>query len=261
MWNPTRRAETPTPHISVIVPTFNEARALGATLDVLADLPGVLEVIVVDGGSLDKTVAIARAHGVRPLHANRGRGVQMHAGAQAARGDILWFVHADTHPPADAARQIAESLARPRVSGGSFAVRFDSTSAQTRFLGWLYARLRRLGLCYGDASLFVRRGDYEQAGGFRSFPLFEDVDLVGRLRRRGRIVCLAAEVIVSSRRFDGRSFVRTLVCWMVLQLLYWFGVPPRLLARMYAPIRSRPRRGTRGQIRRLPPVVQETLTK
>jgi rSAM/selenodomain-associated transferase 2 len=228
------------PRISVIVPALNEARGLGATLDVLAGLQGVLEVIVVDGGSLDKTVAVARTRGVRLLHANRGRGIQMHAGAQAARGDIFWFVHADTSPPANAAGQIATALARSGVSGGCFAVRFDSAGRQACFLAWLYARLRRLGLCYGDATLFVRRGDYERLGGFRSIPLFEDVELVARLRQLGRFVCLPAEVITSSRRFEGRNFVLTLIWWMVLQMLYWLGVPPRNLARMYAPIRSRP---------------------
>jgi rSAM/selenodomain-associated transferase 2 len=225
--------------ISVIVPTLNEARSLGSTLDVLTSLPGVLEVIVVDGGSVDKTVPIARKYNVQLLHAQRGRGIQIHAGAQAARGDIFWFVHADTHPPPDAASQIEASLTRTNVSGGCFAVRFNSTSRQARFLEWFYTHLRRLGLCYGDATLFVRRADYERLGGFRPFPLFEDVDLVGRLRRLGRFACLPAAVITSSRRFEGRRFVRVLAWWMILQFLYWLGISPINLARMYSPIRSR----------------------
>jgi rSAM/selenodomain-associated transferase 2 len=246
MSNPIRLAETHAPRISLIIPAVNEARALGATLDVLLAMPGLLEIIVVDGGSLDATVAIARAHGVRQVSANRGRGIQMHAGAQCARGDIFWFLHADTHPPADAARRIQDSLARSNVSGGCFAVRFDNTSRPALFLTWFYSRLRRLGLCYGDAGLFMRRVDYERAGGFRPFPLFEDVDLVQRLRQCGRFVCLTAEVVASSRRFEGRSFVLTLAWWTVLQLFYWLGVPPRILGRMYAPIRTRPRMRSRA---------------
>ena len=238
---PIRLAETLAPQISLIIPVVNEARALGATLDLLLAMPGLLEIIVVDGGSVDATVAIARGRGVRQLSANRGRGIQMHAGAQSALGDIFWFVHADTHPPADAARRIQDCLARPNVSGGCFAVRFDGTSRPASFLTWFYSRLCRLGLCYGDAAMFMRRIDYERAGGFRPFPLFEDVDLVQRLRRRGRFVCLTAEVVASSRRFEGRSFVLTFAWWVVLQLLYWLGVPPRFLGRMYAPIRTRPR--------------------
>jgi rSAM/selenodomain-associated transferase 2 len=228
--------------ISVIIPTYNEARALGATLDVLANMAGILEVIVVDGGSVDATVPIARTRGVRTVYANRGRGIQLHVGAEAACGDIFWFVHADTHPPAETPRQIQSALARPNIIGGCSAVRFDSTSWQARFVAWLYAKLRRLGLCYGDATLFVRRRDYECVGGFRPFPLFEDVDLVKRLRQKGRFICLTSEAIVSSRRFDGRNFGLTLLWWMALQFLYWLGVPPRLLGRMYAPIRSRPRK-------------------
>jgi rSAM/selenodomain-associated transferase 2 len=229
--------------ISVIVPTLNEARSLGATLDVLTNLSGVREVIVVDGGSVDKTVPIARKYNVRLLHARRGRGIQMHAGARAAQGDIFWFVHADTHPPSNSACEIETILARANVSGGCFTVRFDSSGRQTRFLEWLYVRMRRFGLCYGDATLFIRRCDYVRLGGFRRFPLFEDLDLVRRLRGHGRFVCLHAAAITSSRRFEGRGFVRVLVWWMILQFLYWLGLPPRVLARMYAPIRSRRTKG------------------
>jgi rSAM/selenodomain-associated transferase 2 len=246
MSNPIQLSGTPVPRISLIIPAVNEARALGATLDVLLAIPGLLEIIVVDGGSLDATLAIAHARGVRQLSAIRGRGIQMHAGAQSAHGDIFWFVHADTRPPADATRWIQDSLARSNVSGGCFAVRFDSTSRSASFLTWFYSKLRRIGLCYGDAALFVRRVDYERAGGFRPFPLFEDVDLVQRLRQRGRFVCLTAEVIASSRRFEGRSFVLTFAWWMALQLLYWLGVSPRVLGRMYAPIRTRPRGRSRA---------------
>jgi rSAM/selenodomain-associated transferase 2 len=254
MKNPDYLASSLTPSISAIVPTYNEARAIGTTLDILIKMPGILEVIVVDGGSLDATVAIARARGARRLYAARSRGIQMHAGAAVASGDILWFVHADTHPPADAARRIQEALGQSHTIGGCFAVRFDIMSRQARLLAWLYAGLRRLGLCYGDATLFLRRSEYELSGGFRPFPLFEDLDLVGRLRERGRFLCLTTEVIVSSRRFDGRSFCLTLVWWMALQLLYWLGVPPRLLGRMYAPIRSRPRRkdALPSQVKRAP---------
>jgi rSAM/selenodomain-associated transferase 2 len=253
--NATSRTESSAPQISIIVPTLNEARALGATLDGLAALSGVREVIVVDGGSLDATVTIARARGVRLVFANRGRGPQLHAGALVARGDIFWFVHADTHPPPDATRRICETLARPSIRAGCFTVRFDNASCQARFLTWFYARLQRLGLCYGDATLFVRRSDYELSGGFRRFPLFEDVDLIARLRQRGRFVRLPTEVIVSSRRFEGRSFVLTLLWWMTLQLLYWLGVPPRRLGHLYAPIRARPRRPERPPVRLSPTVT------
>jgi hypothetical protein len=151
---------------------------------------------------------------------------------------VLWFVHADTVPPPDGADRIREALRRPAVVGGNFTLRFSGPTTAARFLTWLYPHLGRFGLCYGDSALFVRRTDYERAGGFPPLPLFEDLDLVRRLARRGRFRRLPAEVVTSSRRFAGRSFVLTFLRWSVLQLLYWLGVSPGLLARAYAPIRS-----------------------
>jgi rSAM/selenodomain-associated transferase 2 len=224
--------------VSVIIPTVNEEAALGSTLDALARMRGAVEVIVVDGGSNDGTLAVAGAHGVRALKAARGRGVQMHAGARAARGTVLWFLHADTLVPASAAEKIIEALRNPAVVGGSFRLRFDGRRWAARFLTLLQPIFNWLGLVYGDSAIFVRRAAYERAGGFRPFPLFEDLDLVQRLRRCGRVVRLRATVVTSSRRFQGRSFVLTFMRWVALQLLYWVGVSPHWLIRHYAPIRG-----------------------
>jgi rSAM/selenodomain-associated transferase 2 len=229
--------ETP-PAISVIVPALNEARSIGLTLDAISGARCVAEVIVVDGGSLDGTVEIARERGARVLASERGRGAQMHAGASAARGDVLWFVHADTRPSADCAARIAEALRDRAVVAGNFHVLFDGDRRAARFLTWLYPRLRRLGLCYGDSAIFVRRDAYQQVGGFRAFPIFEDLDLVRRLRKTGRVAHLPAAVTTSSRRFEGRSFALTFARWSFLQALYWLGVNPRTLGRMYAPVRG-----------------------
>src|SRR5205085_11466055 len=147
----------------------------------------------------------------------------------------LWFVHADTRPSADCAGQIVEALRDPSAVAGNFEVLFDGTSRAARFLTWLYPRLRRLGLCYGDSAIFVRRGAYQRVGGFRAFSVFEDLDLIRRLRKAGRVVHLPATVHTSSRRFEGRSFALTFARWSFLQLLYWVGVHPRTLGRMYAP--------------------------
>jgi GT2 family glycosyltransferase len=103
---------------------------------------------------------------------------------------------------------------------------------------WLYPRLRRLGLCYGDSAIFVQREAYEHVGGFKSFPIFEDLDLLRELRKLGGIVHLPATVVTSSRRFQGRNFAFTFVRWMVMQALYWLGIQPRTLGRFYAPVRS-----------------------
>ena len=228
--------------LSVIVPTLNEARSVGATLDALRGACGTaeVEVIVVDGGSRDATVEVAQAHGARVISSERGRGVQMRVGARAARGasDVLWFLHADTMPPTDALALIRQALLDARVVGGNFALRFDGARPAARLMTWLYPQLRRLGLCYGDSAFFVRRAAYEAVGGFQAFPLFEDLDLARRLRRRGRFDCVPGEVITSSRRFEGRSFALMFARWATLQVLYWIGVPPRTLCRLYAPVRS-----------------------
>jgi hypothetical protein len=151
---------------------------------------------------------------------------------------VLWFLHADTHPPEDAVAQIQAALADPRVVGGHFRIFFEGTEPAARFLTWLYPHLNRFGLRYGDSALFVRRTAYVRAGGFRAYPLFEDLDLIARLEGQGRFVRLRGVVRTSSRRFRGRSFALTFARWMALQLLYWFGVPPPVLARWYAPLRA-----------------------
>jgi hypothetical protein len=115
-------------------------------------------------------------------------------------------------------------------------------SGAARFLTWLYPRLRLLGLAYGDSGIFVRRAAYERAGGFKPFPIFEDLDLLRALWKQGRFVQAGACVVTSSRRFEGRSFTLTFARWSLLQGLYWLGVSPHTLARLYAPVR-----GARGK--------------
>ena len=224
--------------LSIIIPTFNEERSICHTLDAVSRVRGCVEVIVVDGGSFDKTIQIVLDRGVRVITSSRGRGAQMDAGACATRGEVLWFLHADTRPPEEAAERIAEALSDPQVIAGNFAVRFDGHRIAARFLTWLYPHLRKLGLYYGDSAIFVRRETYDKAGGFKPFPIFEDLDLMRRLRPLGCIVHLPSAVDTSSRRFEGRIFALTFARWSGLHLLYWLGVHPKTLGRLYAPIRS-----------------------
>lgn len=233
---PTNESQT----ISVIIPTLNEQSALGATLDVVGKLPGRFEIIVVDGGSSDQTVAIAERRGCRVLSAERGRGNQLRVGAVAARGEVLWFLHADTHPPQNSAELIIVALADPRIAGGHFRVGFDGPGRASGFSAWIYAGVQCFGLCYGDSAFFACRDCYERAGGFLPLPLFEDLDLRRRLCREGRFVRVPGRVITSSRRFEGRSAPLTFVRWTALQVLYWMGIPPHRLASFYAAVRSAP---------------------
>jgi rSAM/selenodomain-associated transferase 2 len=219
--------------ISIIVPALNEASHLVQTLSALQALEGEKEILLVDGGSDDDTVQIASKAGVRVFESARGRGTQQHAGALEARGNVLWFVHADTMPPVNAISSILAALSDNSVAGGNFGLIFDGESRAARQLTTIYPALRWLNLCYGDSGIFVRRAAYDAVGGFRSLMLFEDLDLLQRLRKRGRFVHLNTRIVTSSRRFENKNFALMWIRWTALQILYWTGVHPNLLARWY----------------------------
>jgi rSAM/selenodomain-associated transferase 2 len=227
-----------TNRLSIVIPTFNEEHSISQTLDAIASIVEPVEIIVVDGGSHDKTARLVRSYGAKFVESERGRGKQMHAGASEAHGNVLWFLHADTIPPPDAVKRILESLRDPGIVGGSFNVRFDSRRLSAHCLAVFYRQLRTVGLCYGDSAIFVRREAYERSGGFKSLPIFEDLDFLRRLKRTGKFVHLSSIVITSGRRFEGGKFISTFIRWIALQLLYWMGVNPRRLARLYAPVRQ-----------------------
>lgn len=214
--------------------------ALPETLRALFSLRGQFEVIVADGGSDDQTVNIARSAGAIVVDSPRGRGQQQNAGAAVATGHILWFVHADSGPDPDALEAIAGVLADTRVVGGNFTLSFDGGTRAARNLTIAYPYFRLLGLCYGDSGIFIRRNVYDALGGFKAYPLFEDVDLVWRIKRVGKFVRLPCRLTTSSRRFESRSFLKTFAQWTLLQVLFWAGVSPFRLAKMYADIRRSP---------------------
>lgn len=224
--------------VSIIVPTLNESSQIRETLCALQSLEGEKEILVVDGGSEDGTAAIAREAGAIVLESARGRGSQQHAGALEAQGAILWFVHADTIPPSHALTDIVMALRDPAVAGGNFGLTFDGASRAARQLTAIYPALRRLNLCYGDSGIFIRRTIYDAIGGFRSFALFEDLDLLKRMRRAGRFVHLKTRIVTSSRRFEKKNFALMWAHWTILQILYWGGISPNLLSRWYRHARS-----------------------
>jgi rSAM/selenodomain-associated transferase 2 len=219
--------------VAIVVPTLNEEQGLGAFLSGLRALRGDFTITVADGGSSDRTLEIAaRVPGVRTVRAPRGRGAQMNAGARVAQGEILLFLHADTRLPPNAMAGIRGALADPRVAAGSFSLAFDHDGFWLRCFA-LCSRIDHLLFTYGDQGLFLRREAFESVGGFPEIPLMEDVAMLERLRRIGRLVKLPDAAITSARRFLRNGVVRQEALNVALVAAYHCGVDPARLARLY----------------------------
>jgi rSAM/selenodomain-associated transferase 2 len=228
------------PWLSVVVPVLDEARRLEALLRRLVSLPAVDEVLVVDGGSRDGSRAIAQSvPGVRVLEARRGRAQQMNAGAAAARGEVLCFLHADVTLPRDAVGQVARAFARESVVACAFRTRtVDDVgkSWASPLLPLADMRSRWTRLPYGDQAVSVRRSAFQRVGGFPEQPLMEDVELARKLAAEGAFVRLRSKVTVSGRRFLRRP-LRTLLFWNSFPALYRLGVRASVLERLYQDVR------------------------
>ena len=220
--------------ISVIVLTLDEEVHLPACLLALAD-QAPHELIVVDGGSVDRTVEIASAAGARVILSERGRAPQANRGAAAAAGDVLLFVHADTRLAPGALALIEQTLAAdPGIVGGSFTMRFDDRRTPYPLFAVLSDLHHRLSSSlYGDRGIFVRRRAFMALGGFRPLPFMEDYEFGRRLRRRGRIRILRRPVMTSAREFRRQgSLILGAKVWACL-LAYRLGVAPERLRRFY----------------------------
>jgi rSAM/selenodomain-associated transferase 2 len=226
---------SPEPLVSVIVPTLEEAGTLPGLLDHLAGLAGRLEIVVADGGSLDATARLARDHpgGPRVVEATGGRARQLNAGAAVSSGEMLVFVHADSRLPPDAYRSLAAACRDRRVVGGNFRLRFEGGDRFERVLAAYYRLSRRLGVYYGDSSLFVRREVFELLGGFRELPIMDDYDFARRMERFGRTGRLPGPAVTSARRWHRLGLPRTIGSWIVIRWLYLAGVPAERLAGLY----------------------------
>jgi rSAM/selenodomain-associated transferase 2 len=219
--------------VSVIVPVLDEERCLVASL-ATARLPGVREIIVVDGGSSDGTVQVAKRLADRTLIGQRGRARQMNAGARVASGAVLLFLHADTLLPRTFVEDVRRGLSAARAVGGRFDVRFSQNSPLLTLTAWLMnLRSRATGISTGDQAMFVRREVFETLGGFADIPLMEDVEFSRRLKRAGRIACLRSKVTTSSRRWLRRGVIRTILLMWSLRLLFFCGVSPERMSRLY----------------------------
>jgi uncharacterized protein len=229
------------PWLSVVVPVLDEAQRLEAGLRRLVGLPGVDEVLVVDGGSRDATRAVARAvPGVRLLEAPRGRARQMNVGAAAARGEVLCFLHADVTLPRDAVAHVARAFAQETVVASAFRTRTVDDGGRRSWASVLLPvadlRSRWTHLPYGDQAVAVRRSAFQRVGGFPDQPLLEDVELARRLSALGSLVRLRPKVTVSGRRFLQRP-LRTLLFWNSFPALYRLGVRASFLETLYGKVR------------------------
>lgn len=224
--------------LSVVIPTYNAAAALRRSLPPLASIAAVgllHEVILVDGGSDDSTAAIAEKCGAALIGAPRGRGDQLAAGAAAARGSWLLFLHADTALDPGWEAAVASFIAEPEnaVRAAYFRYRLDDRATRARVLEAIVAlRCRVLRLPYGDQGLLISRNQYERLGGFRRIPLMEDVDIVRRIGRK-RLSLLPCNAVTSAARYRQAGYFRRSLRNLFCLTLYYIGVPPQILVRIY----------------------------
>ena len=220
--------------VSIIIPVLDEAAGIESALAPLQALRARgAELIVVDGGSRDRTRELARRHCDRLLDSPRGRARQMNAGAREARGDTLLFVHADTVLPESADCAIAQAFARG-ARWGRFDVTIAGADPLLAVVAWMMnARSRLTGVATGDQAIFVRREDFAAAGGYPDIPLMEDVALSKALKRIGAPACLRERVVTSGRRWERNGTIRTIVLMWRLRLAYALGADPNGLARRY----------------------------
>ncbi|MEO0407521.1 MAG: TIGR04283 family arsenosugar biosynthesis glycosyltransferase [Cyanobacteria bacterium P01_A01_bin.135] len=241
-WQAVSTAPVPetTETLSIIIPVLNEAPHIQRTLATLRqqtqEARGV-EIIVVDGGSDDHTIELVRASGVKLIGSPPGRAQQMNAGAAIASGNILLFLHGDTHLPKRFITRIRQTLPdQPSPGGpvaGAFSLKIQGEQLGLRLVEWGVRWRSRLGLPYGDQALFVRSDCFRALGGFADLQIMEDFELVRRLQRQGKITILPEAVATSARRWETLGIVRTTLINQLVVLGYLLGVPPAALHRWY----------------------------
>jgi rSAM/selenodomain-associated transferase 2/rSAM/selenodomain-associated transferase 1 len=211
--------------ISIIIPTLNEEENISACLASTQNASHV-ERIVVDGGSSDRTVEVARTRGVKVLTSPAGRARQMNAGAEVADGDLLLFLHADTRLPAGFAHGVRQTLARPGVVAGAFQFRLDASGRKLQIIekvaNW---RSRVWQMPYGDQAIFIRSALFREIGGYPDMPIMEDFEFIRRLKRKGRILTLPQAAITSARRWRRYGLWKTTLLNELVVCAYYLGIP------------------------------------
>ena len=241
------------PFLSIIVPVLNEAELIAGFLRQLRKLGPNLEIIVIDGGSTDGTWSLAEPLADRVILARRGRALQMNAGAEIARGDVLWFLHADLDVPPGSAAIIERALTDPRMVGGCFRLRFPRPE-------WIYrvgdslgnVGVDLFGFALGDHGIFCRRAAFRLAGGYSDVPILEDAEIYRHLRRKGRMLQLRQKIVSNPRAFEAHGRYRTTAVYFSILALYVLGVPIRILNGIYRRFRGQRSPGSETPNWRMP---------
>lgn len=222
------------PKLTIIIPVFNEAERIRETLTGILTLSDI-EIIVVDGGSSDRTVSLAAEIGVKAVICpNLGRAAQMNYGATLAHGDILLFLHADTQLPANFQDWVREILGQSGVMAGAFELQIEGKQWGLRLIESLVnLRSRFCSLPYGDQAIFVKKQIFEEMGGFPQLPIMEDFELIRRLKRQGKIAIAPIPVITSGRRWQKLGIVKTTIINQIMIMGYFLGISPEKLAIWY----------------------------
>jgi len=230
--------------IGVIIPTLNEEATLSNTLSLLTQLQ-MDEVVIVDGGSQDRTREIAQTYMAKDssqtgqfITSAKGRACQMNTGGLSAQSDILIFLHADTHLPRETRHVIEEAMQREESVGGRFDVQFEIDRGYawviSRMMNW---RSRWSRISTGDQAIFVRRTTFQQLGGFANIPLMEDIEFSYRLKQAGSVIPLRSKVTTSFRRWEQQGPLRTILHMWTLRFGYWLGISPHTLQQFYGTVR------------------------
>lgn len=221
--------------ISIIIPVLNEAMTIGVLLNSLQSCRDRgHELIVVDGGSEDETASIARPKVDLLLETHAGRARQMNAGASEATGNVLWFLHADSHVPENADKLILNAQTNGTSFWGRFDVRLSGTNWCLRMVEALMnLRSRYTGIATGDQAIFISKDLFEKAGGYPDQCLMEDIEISKRLKKYQPPISLREKLVTSSRRWEERGILRTIILMWVLRAAYFLGVPVEKLCLRY----------------------------
>ncbi len=221
--------------ISVVIPTLNEESHIEKTLQSVTKQEGDYEVYVVDGGSIDNTVTVAKKYAC-VINSQRGRANQMNAGAKLCTGDVLLFLHGDTLLPDNAFREIRKRMNDVTVAGGSFYIAFDADNFILRGVSFITRFNFRL-FHFGDQGIFVRRDVFQKLHGYKEMPIMEDYDFYKRLGKQGKVILVRMPVISSARRFIRKGVIRQLLINKFVVLAYWAGMDIQTIKRFYDDMR------------------------